>query len=70
MSEAAKGSVRILLVEDNPVNQKLATIMLTKGGYKVEVAGNGTEGVEGSCHEGRAGEMHEPTILQSRSKES
>ena len=44
--EGAKQSVRILLVEDNPVNQKLASIMLDKGGYKVEVAGNGREGVE------------------------
>ena len=45
VSEAAKRSVRILLVEDNPVNQKLATIMLDKGGYNVEVAGNGREAV-------------------------
>jgi len=46
VNETAKQSVRILLVEDNPVNQKLAMIMLDKGGYKVEVAGNGKEGVE------------------------
>jgi len=46
VSETAKQSVRILLVEDNPVNQKLTMIMLDKGGYKVEVAGNGREGVE------------------------
>jgi two-component system, sensor histidine kinase and response regulator len=43
--EEAKHSVRILLVEDNPVNQKLATFMLGKAGYQVTVAGNGAEAV-------------------------
>ena len=35
--------LRILLVEDNPVNQTLATILLEKRGHKVIVAGNGKE---------------------------
>ena len=41
IKEEAKHSVHILLAEDNPVNQKLAKMMLTKGGYQVEVANNG-----------------------------
>ena len=36
----------ILFVEDNPVNQKLGKLMLTKAGYQVEIANNGREAVE------------------------
>jgi len=44
--EEIKHSVRVLLAEDNPVNQKLATLMLTKAGYQVEVAVNGKKAVD------------------------
>ena len=39
-------AMRILLVEDNPVNQKLARLMLAKAGYEIEVAGNGKEALD------------------------
>jgi signal transduction histidine kinase/ActR/RegA family two-component response regulator len=38
--------IHVLLVEDNPVNQSLVRMMLTKAGYQVEVANNGREAVE------------------------
>ena len=38
--------LRILLVEDNIVNQKLATLILKKKGYSVVVAENGIDAIE------------------------
>jgi len=40
------GSLRILLAEDNQINQKFATVLLTKAGYFVEVAENGHQAVD------------------------
>jgi signal transduction histidine kinase/DNA-binding response OmpR family regulator len=44
--EEMKHYVQILLAEDNPVNQKLAEMMLTKAGYQVAVANDGCETLE------------------------
>jgi signal transduction histidine kinase/FixJ family two-component response regulator len=42
---------RILLVEDNAVNQRLAGILITREGYEVEVASDGTEALEHLRHQ-------------------
>lgn len=44
--EEIKQSIRILLAEDNLVNQKLANMMLTKAGYLVTIAPNGKEALD------------------------
>ncbi|MBZ5611598.1 MAG: response regulator [Acidobacteriia bacterium] len=42
-SKPAPGLARILVVEDNPVNQRVVTAVLTKRGYSLELAGDGRE---------------------------
>jgi CheY-like chemotaxis protein len=42
----AWGSLRILLAEDNEVNQRLAVHLLERLGHRVQLAGNGAEAVE------------------------
>lgn len=37
---------RILIAEDNPVNQRLLQVALTKQGYKPDISNNGKEAVE------------------------
>jgi CheY-like chemotaxis protein len=39
-------SAHILLAEDNPINQKLAKMMLVKAGYQVQTAGTGKEALD------------------------
>ena len=46
LSETHKLQFRILLVEDNMVNQKLALRLLAKAGYDADVANNGYEAIK------------------------
>lgn len=46
LNEAARSRVRILLVEDNVTNQKVASRIIEKLGYRCEIANNGREALE------------------------
>jgi CheY-like chemotaxis protein/HPt (histidine-containing phosphotransfer) domain-containing protein len=46
LKEAARGKCKILVVEDNIVNQKLVVRLLEKARYRCDVAANGLEAVE------------------------
>jgi len=45
VGESGIGGVRVLLVEDNPINQEVARAMLMAAGALVEVAGDGAQAI-------------------------
>ena len=46
---STQGSLRILLAEDNKINQQFASLVLNKAGHQVEIAANGREAVDAVC---------------------
>ncbi|WP_419786038.1 ATP-binding protein [Pseudodesulfovibrio sp.] len=50
-------SLHLLLVEDNPLNQRFMTQFLGQAGYRVTVAGNGRQGLEALRRHGRSLDM-------------
>ena len=70
---------RVLLVEDNPINQKVEVKLLEKLGCRVDVAGDGREGVQAArrqhydlilmdCHMPRLDGLQATTLIRRRER--
>jgi two-component system sensor histidine kinase/response regulator len=46
LSEKRKQNLRLLLAEDNPINQKLAIVLLQKAGYSIDAVETGLQALE------------------------
>ena len=46
LSEKRKKNLRLLLAEDNPINQKLAIVLLQKAGYSIDAVETGAQAFE------------------------
>ncbi|XXH06072.1 hypothetical protein Hte_012517 [Hypoxylon texense] len=62
LSRTERAKVQVLVVEDNPVNQQIATKTIKKLGFKVSAAWNGKEALEylQACREGK---LTKPDII-------
>ena len=49
ISERKPAPLRILLADDNPVNCRIAVLMLEKGGHQIDVVNGGAEAIEAVC---------------------
>jgi signal transduction histidine kinase/ActR/RegA family two-component response regulator len=49
--DAATGGLRVLLVEDHPINQKLAISLIERAGHRVTLAQNGEEGLHAATQQ-------------------
>ena len=55
--------LRILLAEDNPVNQRVATLLLGELGYEAAVVGNGQQAVQTVAHAAQRGQPFDVVLM-------